>query len=52
MTGTAVGPKTALVVVILGMAGVAILRGGFQVCQDTCVEVTTDANSLGMLPDK
>lgn len=52
VAGATIGAKAALVVVILGVAGVAVLRRGLEVCQTASVQVATAADGLGVLADQ
>lgn len=50
VAGTAIFAITPHVRVFGRMAGIAVLRGGFEVRHDTGIDVTLCAHHLGMLP--
>jgi len=51
MATTAIRAETASVLIIPGMAGGAVLRGGFEVHNRACIDVALSTRHLGMFPD-
>ncbi len=52
MAGAAIGAITALVVIVFGVAGVAVLRCSFEVRNGAGIQVATAADGLGVLADQ
>jgi len=50
MAGTAIRTELAVVMIILGMAGIATLGGRFEICNTASAGMTASTDYLGMFP--